>query len=250
MASKFSAKGAPDRDLIEKLVADGATLREMAEAADRSISTVRYWLRRWKIERVERPGKVDPATAPPIAELRCKHHGLTAFKLEGRGYYRCMRCRQEGVSQWRRRTKRVLVEEAGGQCLLCGYDPLHGGAAVSPSGSGDEAVRALAPGSHPEPRRSEGRGAQVRAPLRQLPRRGRGGLQRLEGGGVESGSRRLPGVDSNHHDLINSQACCHYITGDRGVRIASAANASSSSAARVAPSFCSAQRFSSPARSA
>jgi hypothetical protein len=122
VASKFSAKGAPDRDLIEKLVAGGATLREMAEATDRSISTVRYWLRRWKIERGERPGKVDPAVAPPIAELRCKHHGPTAFKLEGRGYYRCMRCRQEGVSEWRRRTKRVLVEEAGGHCLLCGYD--------------------------------------------------------------------------------------------------------------------------------
>ena len=24
-------------------------------------------------------------------------------------------------------------------------------------------------------------------------------------------------MDSNHHDLINSQACCHYITGDRGI---------------------------------
>lgn len=122
MASKFSARGAPDRDLVEKLVAGGATLRQMAEATDRSVSTVRYWLRRWKIERVERLGKVDPATAPSIAERSCRHHGLTAFKLEGRGYYRCMRCRQEGVSEWRRRTKRVLVEEAGGRCVLCGYD--------------------------------------------------------------------------------------------------------------------------------
>src|SRR5260370_32344102 len=26
---------------------------------------------------------------------------------------------------------------------------------------------------------------------------------------------QLPGVDSNHHDLINSQACFPYITGDR-----------------------------------
>jgi hypothetical protein len=94
----------------------------MAEAVDRSISTVRYWLDRWKIERGERPGKVDTATAAPVIERRCKHHGMTSFTLEGRGYYRCMRCRQEGVSEWRRRTKRLLIEEAGGRCILCGYD--------------------------------------------------------------------------------------------------------------------------------
>jgi hypothetical protein len=30
-----------------------------------------------------------------------------------------------------------------------------------------------------------------------------------------SGYLRLPGVDSNHQELINSQSCCRYITGDR-----------------------------------
>ena len=122
MASRFSPRGAPDEELLEELAARGATLREMAEATDRSIATVRYWLDRWKIERVERLVKVDPATAPPIAERHCRRHGLTRFVLEGRGYYRCMRCRQERVSEWRRRTKRLLVEEAGGRCALCGYD--------------------------------------------------------------------------------------------------------------------------------
>jgi hypothetical protein len=29
---------------------------------------------------------------------------------------------------------------------------------------------------------------------------------------------RLPGVDSNHQELINSQSCCRYITGDRRCR--------------------------------
>ena len=73
----------PDEELLEELAARGATLREMAEATDRSISTVRYWLDRWKIERVERPGKVDPATAPPIAERHCRRHGLTASCSRG-----------------------------------------------------------------------------------------------------------------------------------------------------------------------
>ena len=54
--------------------------------------------------------------------MTCERHGRTRFRLEGRGYYRCMRCRQQGVSKRRRRVKQLLVEEAGGRCRLCGYD--------------------------------------------------------------------------------------------------------------------------------
>jgi hypothetical protein len=127
-SERFSAKGAPDRGLFEALAAEGATLAEMAAATDRSISTVRYWLRCWQIERAPRPGRapVDPATAPADALMRCARHGLTAFRLEGRGYYRCKRCRMERVSEWRRRVKRKLIAEAGGSCVLCGYDRCQG----------------------------------------------------------------------------------------------------------------------------
>ena len=33
-----------------------------------------------------------------------------------------MQCRKERVSEWRREVKRRLVDEAGGACLICGYD--------------------------------------------------------------------------------------------------------------------------------
>jgi hypothetical protein len=52
----------------------------------------------------------------------CRTHGVTEFWLEGRGYYRCKRCRMERVSKRRRKVKLVLVAEAGGRCALCGYD--------------------------------------------------------------------------------------------------------------------------------
>jgi hypothetical protein len=45
-----------------------------------------------------------------------------SFRLEGRGVYRCVRCRTENVSKRRRRIKATLVREAGGRCALCGYD--------------------------------------------------------------------------------------------------------------------------------
>src|SRR5205807_8209015 len=46
----------------------------------------------------------------------------TEHVLEGRGYYRCTRCRTDAVARRRRRMKSILVTEAGGCCCLCGYD--------------------------------------------------------------------------------------------------------------------------------
>ena len=122
-ADRFAPRGAPDRATLEELAAAGATLAEIAEALDRSIATVRHWLTRWEIERAPRPSRkpLDPASAPAIVEMDCARHGRTQFRLESRGYYRCMLCRQARVSEWRRKVKRRLVEEAGGQCRLCGY---------------------------------------------------------------------------------------------------------------------------------
>ncbi len=122
--SKFAPKGAPDRPQLERMAADGASLREMAAAADRSIATIRYWLSLWGIERTDRRRRRDyePSSAPREAIRTCPRHGSTPFVLESRGSYRCKQCRLEQVSRWRRRLKAKLVNEAGGQCVLCGYD--------------------------------------------------------------------------------------------------------------------------------
>lgn len=122
-AARHAPRGAPDRGRLEALAAAGATLAEIAADVDRSITTVRYWLARWGIVRareLRRPPNL--ATAPVQALMACARHGRTIFRLEGRGYYRCKRCRQERVSVWRRRVKHRLVAEAGGSCRACGYD--------------------------------------------------------------------------------------------------------------------------------
>jgi hypothetical protein len=53
--------------------------------------------------------------------MSCTEHGETEFVLEGRGYYRCKRCRMERVMRRRRQLKAILVAEAGGCCCVCGY---------------------------------------------------------------------------------------------------------------------------------
>lgn len=57
-----------------------------------------------------------------VVQRTCRHHGLTNFVLEGRGSYRCMKCRMERVARRRKELKQILVAEAGGCCQRCGYD--------------------------------------------------------------------------------------------------------------------------------
>ena len=125
-ASRFSSRGAIDRDALTIAVEVGQTLKEMAEAFDRDISTVRYWLQRYGMRASGGARRRQAREARRLGlryiERRCSKHGMTRFALDSRGVYRCMKCRGENVSTWRRRAKRRLVEEAGGRCQICGYD--------------------------------------------------------------------------------------------------------------------------------
>ena len=55
-------------------------------------------------------------------EKQCKTHGLCRYVLEGRGAYRCTKCRSGSVTKRRKRVKSLLVEYKGGKCEKCGYN--------------------------------------------------------------------------------------------------------------------------------
>lgn len=127
---KYAPRGGIDEEVLEILCDEGATLKEMAEELDRSMSTVQHWLIRYGLqtargrtaaEREELEAAVREGKRSVV--LRCKHHGETDFALVGSERQpRCKRCRTEAVARRRRKVKRILVEEAGGRCVLCGYD--------------------------------------------------------------------------------------------------------------------------------
>ena len=54
----------------------------------------------------------------------CRHHGETEFGLYGvaKPQWRCKRCVARYVTRRHQKLKRLLVEEAGGCCCVCGYD--------------------------------------------------------------------------------------------------------------------------------
>jgi hypothetical protein len=116
----FAEKGDLEKDVLEELLSADLSLREIASRVDRSLGTVRYWMRRYGLK--ARPHRHEvPDDCGREATLRCRRHGMTQFVLEGRGYYRCKRCRMERVGRRRRTIKGTLVAEAGGKCVLCGY---------------------------------------------------------------------------------------------------------------------------------
>jgi transposase-like protein len=103
----------------------GATFRQIADALGCSISTVRYWLRKHDLEelrRARRPRKsVDVAVG--TRELRrCPAHGDALHVVRTDGYCRCLLCVKQRVGDRRRQVKEILIAEAGGECVVCGYD--------------------------------------------------------------------------------------------------------------------------------
>ncbi len=70
--------------------------------------------------------RVKGQLVAPTAEMRtCLTHGPTVFHRysagAGRFRYRCKRCVGDAVTRRQREIKRILVDEAGGGCAVCGY---------------------------------------------------------------------------------------------------------------------------------
>lgn len=70
------------------------------------------------------PGR--PPAKNSTATLReCRRHGLVVFHRyragKGRVRWKCKRCVGEAVTRRLQKVKRILVEEAGGGCAVCGY---------------------------------------------------------------------------------------------------------------------------------
>jgi len=115
------------RTELSKLVDQGLTVEQIAVRAGVTRWTVCRQLREHGLTTVESPlHGSDTASSRSALERvtrRCALHGETTFahRSDGGGW-RCLRCRAEAVSRRRRKVKEILVAEAGGSCVLCGYD--------------------------------------------------------------------------------------------------------------------------------
>ena len=124
-STKFRPGKGLKRSALEKLVLEGLTLGQVASRLSVSISCVRYWIEKHGLPAPREVRAADADSRRRSGDTRmvrtCRHHGEAEFVLDERGW-RCRRCRREAVSRRRRKVKRLLVEEAGGECSICGYD--------------------------------------------------------------------------------------------------------------------------------
>jgi len=123
-SARYSSKGPIERSTLTPLLDRQLGVAEIATRLGASEGRVRYWLRKHGLEaNGDRKRRLAKARAEGlrIALLECPRHGETEFWLGDAGRARCRRCNAERVSARRRRVKRILVAEAGGRCLLCGY---------------------------------------------------------------------------------------------------------------------------------
>lgn len=122
---KHVARGGLAREQLVPLVEQGVSIAEIAKAVGRSKATVRHWLREYGLttRRAEwRHTSIAMGDMQPnVVQRECSQHGLTDFKRRSPSGYRCLKCRSDAVVRRRRKVKRMLVEEAGGACVGCGY---------------------------------------------------------------------------------------------------------------------------------
>lgn len=214
-ARRFAPRDRIDRRQLEEAVENGLTLSEMATAADREISTVRYWLGRYGLKATgglrRREAREAKERGARFMDRDCPRHGRTRFVLENRGSFRCMKCRQNRVATWRRRAKQKLVDEAGGCCTVCGYERC---LAALQFHHLDPKLKAFSLSMRGCTRSF----AELKVEAAKCVLLCANCHAEVENGVTVLRERvepELPRVDSNHRELINSQSCCRYITGDR-----------------------------------
>ena len=118
--------GGISRAGLEALVDEGLTIEKIAQRLGVSDSTAKNWLKRHGLKTAggQRRVVLDRLRDEGGTEIRvrCRKHGMTrhvSVACERR--LRCAKCRSEAVARRRRKVKEMLVAEAGGQCVLCGY---------------------------------------------------------------------------------------------------------------------------------
>ena len=125
---KFAPRGGLGREELERLIRLGLSAHAIAGDLHVSVSTVRHWLRRYDlrtkpaIRREQVRAMTERANGAARSTLECPRHGAVEFFRRPDHGYRCTECHKEAVVPRRRRVKRILAEEVGGCCGICGYD--------------------------------------------------------------------------------------------------------------------------------
>jgi transposase len=126
-AAKHAGRGGVTLSALQELVERGMSIREIGAELQLSFAAVQYWLAKHGLKTQPSHYSRRDAEKTPSLLRECPTHGWTVYVRSGaRGYYRCPACTADRVARHRRRVKEIIVEEAGGRCVICGYDAYAG----------------------------------------------------------------------------------------------------------------------------
>lgn len=106
-----------ERIVLEELIQQGLSQREIGEKTGLGQTSIRYWLKKYQLSTVN----------VKDSSLACRYCGETDpdkfynFK-DGYRRKRCKRCDNERSTERFRNYKQLAVDYKGGKCSLCGYD--------------------------------------------------------------------------------------------------------------------------------
>lgn len=119
-AQAHAARGGIAREVLEPLIEANLSIRDIAIRLDRSYTTVRYWMGRHGLQTTTNARRAEVRLRREQAI--CPVHGDSFHVATEDGRLWCAKCRAGAVTRSRQRAKRLLIEEFGGACALCGYD--------------------------------------------------------------------------------------------------------------------------------
>lgn len=172
-ADRHARKGPLDKARLEALVGEGLTLEEIARRVERSVATVRYWLRRHELGTRQRRRQ-----QPPGRPKRAKY-GVRSTRDDPvrAGGSRSLPVRRLPSGGGREAEARRQADAGGGgwrRVPDLRLFAVSAGSPVSPPRSGDQGVSSRAGRRIAIAGQISSRGAEVRSPLRKLSRRGGG----------------------------------------------------------------------------
>lgn len=114
-------------EIIEKLVNDGLTIREISKELNKGQTTIRYWLLKYNLSTKRKISNEDKENryCPRCGETKNRSEFYKRRGKEGSSVY-CKPCTTEQTLERMRLFKQKCVEYKGGKCEICGYDKYNG----------------------------------------------------------------------------------------------------------------------------
>lgn len=106
-----------NRSILEKILSEGLTQREIASKLSVSQSTIKYWLKKYNLKTLN---KQKPRITSKHKCSRCGETDPTKFY--GKKRYTCAKCHNKETIERGRKLKRKAVDYLGSKCERCGYD--------------------------------------------------------------------------------------------------------------------------------